>query len=77
VTGSQIIGPQVTNSQGIVSQMTIGSSSLGSQSLGGGIEDEDSPPRDATLGKRQPKWLQDTLTEAHGSMGNPRKIEGE
>jgi hypothetical protein len=42
--------------------------------LGGGIEEEESPPQDATFEKRKPKWIQDTLKEAQGSVENPRKV---
>jgi hypothetical protein len=77
VTGSQVTGPQVTGSQGIVSQstgsQTTSGSSSGTQSSGGGIEEEESPPHGATSEKRKPKWLQDTLKEAQGSVGNPRQ----
>jgi hypothetical protein len=77
VTGSQVTGPQVTGSQGTVSQstgsQTTSGSSSGTQSSGGGIEEEESPPHGATSEKRKPKWLQDTLKEAQGSVGNPRQ----
>jgi hypothetical protein len=38
-----------------------------------GLRRSQSPPQDATSEKRKPKWLQDTLKEAQGSVGNPRK----
>jgi hypothetical protein len=43
-------------------------------SSGDGVEEEESPPQEATSEKRKPKWLQDTLKEAQGSVGNPRKV---
>jgi hypothetical protein len=33
-----------------------------------------SPPWDTTSERRKPKWLQDTLREAQGSVGNPRQV---
>jgi hypothetical protein len=71
VTWSQIIGPWVTNSHGTISQSPI-SQTTSRSSLGIRIEEEEFPPQDDTSGKRHPKWLQDTLKEAQGSMGNPK-----
>jgi hypothetical protein len=34
----------------------------------------ESPPRDTTSERRKPKWLQDTLKKAQGSVGNPRQV---
>jgi hypothetical protein len=77
MTRSQIIGPQVTGSQGTISRSTsshtTSQSSSGTQSSSGGIEEGEFPPHGATSEKRKPKWLQDTLKEAQGSMGNPRQ----
>jgi hypothetical protein len=47
-------------------------SSSGTHYSGGGIEEEESPPHGSTSEKRKPKWLQDTLKESQGSVGNPR-----
>jgi hypothetical protein len=33
----------------------------------------ESPPRDTNSERRKPKWLQNTLKEAHGSVENPRQ----
>jgi hypothetical protein len=46
----------------------------GSQSSRDGVEQGESPPWDTTSERRNPKWLQDTLREAHGSVGNPRQV---
>jgi hypothetical protein len=65
MSGSQVTSPQV-----------LGLSSLdctsGSQSSGDGVEQGESPPRDTNSKRMKPKWLQDTLREAQGSVGNPR-----
>jgi len=78
VTRSQVICPQVTGSQGTVSHFTSSQttsvSSSGTHYSGGGIDEEESPPHGATLEKRNPKWIHDTLKEAQGSMGDPRQI---
>jgi hypothetical protein len=79
ITGSQVIGHQITSpwgtcSQSTGSQTTTRSYSSGTQSSGDGVEEEDSPPHEATSEKRKPKWIQDTLKEARGSMGNPRNV---
>jgi hypothetical protein len=71
VTGPQMSGLQVTGPQG--SGSSTPDSTLGSQSSGDGVEQGESPPRDTTLERRKPKWLQDTLREAQGSVGNPRQ----
>jgi hypothetical protein len=71
MTGPQISGSQVTDPQG--SRSSTPGSTLGSQSSGDGVDQGESPPRDTTSERRKPKWLQDTLREAHGSVGNPRQ----
>jgi hypothetical protein len=38
-----------------------------------GVEQGDSPPQETTSERRKPKWLQDTLREAQGSVGNLRQ----
>jgi hypothetical protein len=43
-------------------------------SLEDGVEQGESPPRDTTSERRKPKWLQDTLREAQGLVGNPREL---
>jgi hypothetical protein len=53
--------------------MTSGSSS-GTQSSDGGIEEGEFPTHGATSEKRKPKWLQDTLKGAQGSVRNPRQV---
>jgi hypothetical protein len=67
MSGSQVTDPQ-----------TLGSyapdSTSGSQSSGDGVEKVESPPQDTALERRKPKCLQDTLKEAHGSVGNPRQV---
>jgi hypothetical protein len=72
VTGPQISGSQVTGPQ--VSGSGTPESNPGSQSSGDGTEQGESPPRDTTSERRKPKWLQDTLREAQGSVGNPRQV---
>jgi hypothetical protein len=51
----------------------ISGSSSGTQSPDSGIEEGESPPHGALSEKRKPKWIQDTLEEAQGSVGNPRQ----
>jgi hypothetical protein len=73
--GPQAIGPQMSGSQVTDTQVSGSSSSdctSGSQSSGDGVEQGESPPRDTTSERRKLKWLQDTLREAQGSVGNPR-----
>ena len=71
-----VIGPQSSGSQATDPQVsgsgTLGSTT-GSFSSAYGVKQGESPPRDTTSERRKPKWLQDTLREAHGSVGNPRK----
>jgi hypothetical protein len=71
MTRPQISGSQVTGPQG--SGSSTPESTLGSQSSGDGVEQGESPPWDTTSKRRKPKWLQDTLREAQGSVGNPRR----
>jgi hypothetical protein len=75
-TGSQVTGPQGSDSQATgpqVSESDTSESTSGSLSSGDGVEQGESPPRDTTSERRKPKWLQDTLREAQGSVGNPRQ----
>jgi hypothetical protein len=75
-TGSQVTGPQYLGSQATgpqVSRSSTQESTSGSLSLGDGVKQGESPPRDTTLERRKPQWLQDTLREAQGSVGNPRQ----
>jgi hypothetical protein len=65
-TGSQATGPQVSGSG------TSGSTT-GSLSSTDGVEQGESLPQDTTSERRKPNWLQDTLREAQGSVGNPRQ----
>jgi hypothetical protein len=71
VTGPQDSGSQATCPQ--VSGSSTPESTLGSLSSGDGVEQGDCPPRDTTSERRKPKWLQNTLREAQGLMGNPRQ----
>jgi hypothetical protein len=65
-SGSQATGPQVSGSGTL-------DSTTGSLSSSDGVEQGESPPQDTTSERRKPKWLQDTLREAQGSVGNPRQ----
>jgi hypothetical protein len=67
MSGSQVIDPQISRSY-------APDSTSGSQSLGDGIEQKESTPQDTTLERRKPEWLQDTLKEARGSVGNPKHV---
>jgi hypothetical protein len=75
-TGSQVTGPQVSGSQATGPQVsgsgTPESTSV-SLSSGDGVEQGESPPQDTTLERRKTKWLQNTLREAQGLVGNPRQ----
>jgi hypothetical protein len=75
-TGPQVIGPQMSGSQ-VTGPQGLGSSTpestSGSQSSRDGVEQGESPPQDTTSERRKPKWLQDTLRETQGSVGNPRQ----
>jgi hypothetical protein len=53
--------------------MTTSTYYLGTQYLGDRDEEEESPPYEMTSGKRKPKWIQETLKEAHESVGNPKR----
>jgi hypothetical protein len=64
-SGSQATGPQVLGSG------TSGSTT-GSLSSADGVEQGESPPQDTTSERRKPKWLQDILRDAQGSVGNPK-----
>jgi hypothetical protein len=75
-TCSQVTGPQDSGSQATSPQVSgsiTPESTSGSFSSGDGVEQGESPPRDTTSERRKPKWLQDTLREAQGSVGNPRQ----
>jgi hypothetical protein len=71
VTGPQVSGSQATGPQG--SGSSTPESTLGSLSSGDGVEQGESPPQETTSERRKPKWIQDTLREAQGSVGNPRQ----
>jgi hypothetical protein len=74
-TDSQVTGPQGSSSQATGPQVSgsgTSESTLGSLSSGDGVEQGESLTRDTTSERRKPKWLQDTLREAQGSVGNPR-----
>jgi hypothetical protein len=76
LTGSQVTGPQDSSSQATGPQVSGSGTSeftTGSLFLGDGVEQGESPPQDTTSERRKPKWLQDTLREAQGSVGNPRQ----
>jgi hypothetical protein len=66
VSGSEATGPQGSGSSTL-------ESTLGSLPSGDGVEQGESPPQDTTSKRRKPKWLQDTLREAQGLVGNPRQ----
>jgi hypothetical protein len=38
-----------------------------------GVEQGESPPQDTTSERKKPKWLQDILSDAQGSVGNPKE----
>jgi hypothetical protein len=66
-TGSQVIGPHDSSLQATGPQVSgsgTSESTSGSLSSGDGVEQGESPPRDTTLERIKPKWLQDTLREA-------------
>jgi hypothetical protein len=74
--GSQVTGPHSSCSQATgpqVSGSDTSESTSRSLSSANGVEQGKSPPQDTTSERRKPKWLQDTLTEAHGLVGNPRQ----
>jgi hypothetical protein len=76
MAGSQVTGPQGSGLQATGPQVSGSStleSTLGSLSSRDGVEQGESPPQDTTSERRKPKWLQDTLREAQGSVGNPRQ----
>ena len=65
-SGSHATGPQVSGSG-------TSESTTGSLSSGDGVEQGESPPQDTTSERRKPKWLQDILRDAQGSVGNPKQ----
>jgi len=71
VTGPQYSGSQATGPQ-VLGSGTSGSTT-GSLSSADGVEQGQSPPLDTTSERRKPKWLQDILRDAQGSVGNPKK----
>jgi hypothetical protein len=74
--GSQVTGPQSSISQATGPQVSgSGTSESTTRSLSStdGVEQGESPAHDSTLERRKPKWLQDTLREAQGLVGNPRQ----
>jgi hypothetical protein len=75
-TSSQVTGPQSSGSQATGPQVSgsgTSESTSGSLSSADGVEQGESPPQDTTSERRKPKWLQDTLREAQGLVGNPRQ----
>jgi hypothetical protein len=60
--GPQMSGSQVTDPQ--ISRSYAPDSTSGSKFSSDGVEQGESPPRDTTSERRNPKWLQDTLKEA-------------
>jgi hypothetical protein len=76
-TGPQVTRPQMSGSQDtgpLVSGSSTPESTSRSQSSGDGVEQGESPPRGTASERRKPKWLQDTLREARGSVGNPKQV---
>jgi hypothetical protein len=71
VTGPQSSGSQATDPQ--VSGSGTSGSTTGSLSSADGVEQGESPPLDTTSERRKPKWLQDILRDAQGSVGNPKE----
>jgi hypothetical protein len=71
VTGPQSSGSQATDPQ--VSGSGTSGSTTGSLSSADGVEQGESPPQDTTSERKKPKWLQDILRDAQGSVGNPKQ----
>jgi hypothetical protein len=71
VTGPQSSGSQATDPQ--VSGSGTSGSTTGSLSLADGVEQGESPPLDTTSERKKPKWLRDILSDAQGSVGNPKE----
>jgi hypothetical protein len=75
-TGPQVTGPKMSGSL-VTGPQVSGSifpySTLVSQYLGDVFEQGQSSPWDTTSERRKPKWLQDTLREAQGLVGNPKQ----
>jgi hypothetical protein len=71
VTGSQSSGSQAIDPQ--VSGSGTSGSTTGSLSSADGVEQGESPPQDTTSERRKPKWLRDILSDAQGSVGNPKE----
>ena len=67
MTSSQSSGSQGTNSQSTGLPHATEASSLGA--LG---EDIRTLAQEATSGKRKPRWLYETLKDAHESVGKPK-----
>jgi hypothetical protein len=74
--GSQETGPQSSDSQDTGPQV-LGSGTAGSTTgslyLADGVEQGESPPQDTPSKWRNPKWLQDILRDAQGSVGYPNQ----
>jgi hypothetical protein len=62
---------QATDPQ--VSGSGTSGSTRGSLSSEDGVEQGGSPPQDTTSERWKPKWLQEILKDAQGSVGNPKK----
>jgi hypothetical protein len=71
VTGPQSSGSQATDPQ--VSGSGTSGSTTGSLSSADGVEQGESPPLDTTSERKKPKWLRDILSDAQGSVGNPKE----
>jgi hypothetical protein len=71
VTGPQSSGSQATSPQ--VSGSGTSGSTTGSLYSVDGVEQGESPPQDTTSERRKPKWLEDILRDAQGSVGNPKQ----
>jgi hypothetical protein len=71
VTGPQSSGSQATDPQ--VSGSGTSGSTIGSLSSVDGVEQGESPPLDTTSERKNPKWLRDILSDAQGSVGNPKE----
>jgi hypothetical protein len=71
VTGPQSSGSQATDPQ--VSGSGTSGSTTGSLSSVDGVEQGESPLLDTTSERKKPKWLRDILSDAQGSVGNPKE----
>ena len=67
--GSQVTGSQVSSSHGTGLQGTRGTS----YRIRSSEDDDNALVWEVSLGKRKPKWLQDTLKEAKELLGSPKR----